>query len=223
MNDYYEDFDTCEEIDDVNTEVYIEEEVADTYDEFTEEYKEEITDVLENMEEEDIASEEFREVENGDDLSEESECSNLEQAYYDLGLSDEEIEALITLPEERSWRQLELVDECRHPDFESQRSFGFDEVIGYREVRYGEKNSQRPDLIQFTDEGINIRENKVYGSADALIRNIEQQTQNRMELFEESLNELTYVISPGHFTMEDAERIAEACYGAGVDVEWAMK
>ena len=88
-----------------------------------------------------------------------------------------------------------------------------------REAEYGEKGSQRPDEIKFTEEGIDIREVKNWSNADALARNIEKQSADRYEMFGEDIHDLTYIVSP-KFTLEECDKLNETCQNSGADIEF---
>ena len=175
---------------------------------------EEVDDVVENeditTEVEDIQEEELTDI-----------PVDIVEQYKKAGLTNAEIEALFTSPTERSWRQVEMVDEVRHREFETQRSFIQGED-GYRDAQHSEKGSQRPDLYKCTDEGIELREDKNWSRAKALSSNITNQAGDRKELYRDELKDLTFVVSP-KFTLEEADYIADTCYKAGADVEWMLK
>ena len=122
-------------------------------------------------------------------------------------------------PDCRSWKDCEILDALQHPDFEVQKSYISDEDDGFCETAYGTKNSQRPDEIRFTEDGIDIREVKNYSSVSSLIQNISKQADTRHGLFGNELNDLTFVVSP-KFTLEECDRIAQACQDADADIEF---
>lgn len=138
--------------------------------------------------------------------------------YHEMGLDDTTIQQILKEPDDRSWRGCENIDALQHPDFFTQQSF-IKDGEGYRDAEYGEKGSQRPDEIKFTEEGINIREIKNWSNADALARNIEKQSAERYEIFGDDLHDLTYVISP-KFTLEECEKLSEACQDSNADIEF---
>lgn len=148
------------------------------------------------------------------DINEDSVVSQ----YIDMGLDNTTIQQILNEPDERSWRGCENIDALQHPDFDVQRSFVKDGE-GYREAEYGEKGSQRPDEIKFTEEGIDIREVKNWSNADALARNIEKQSADRYEMFGEDIHDLTYIVSP-KFTLEECDKLNETCQNSGADIEF---
>lgn len=138
------------------------------------------------------------------------------------------LEALWKDVEFRSPREVELVDAALHPEYESQMIFRTDEVTG-RALRdeNGEwvtdirrsAGTQVPDGFLEDDLGLHIREDKCYGSAANLMRNIEYQTAARRAAFGDNAD-ITYVISP-KFTVEEADRIQQFCEDTlGVSLEW---
>lgn len=139
--------------------------------------------------------------------------------YRDMGLDDSTIDQLFMDPDQRTWRGCENVDALEHPDYSTQISFGKSENDDYEEVAYGTKDSQRPDEIRFTDQGIDIREVKNWSDADALVRNIRDQAGERYELFGDELNDLTFVVSP-KFSLEECDKLEETCRESGADIEF---
>lgn len=137
--------------------------------------------------------------------------------------TDRVMTALTAEPTDRSWRETEIVDEVRYPEYDRQKSFILDAETGeVMEAPYGTKGSQRPDGIMFLDDGsADIREDKNYLRCDALIRNIEQQTESRRKMFGENVR-LTFVIAP-KFTLEEADRISRRCVELGVEIDWQLK
>ena len=139
------------------------------------------------------------------------------------GLSDTEIEQYFTPAGERSWHGHEVADSLRHPEFETQKSYISDGCGGYVECPYGTAGAQRPDMIHFMEDGVEIREDKVYHDVANLTNNIKQQAADRYELWGDSLKDLTFAVADTGFTIEEAERIYEACDKAGADVEFVRK
>lgn len=165
---------------------------------------------------ESIENSEFIDEADGiNDFSEESLISH----YRDIGIDDATIQELMNAPDDRTWRGLENVDALQHPDFDTQKSFISNGEYGYLETSYGTKDSQRPDEIRFSEQGIDIREAKNYSNVDSLIQNISKQAKDRHELFGEDLNDLTFVVSP-KFTLEECERLYQTCHDADADIEF---
>lgn len=135
-----------------------------------------------------------------------------------LDLDDYTIEQIEKSPVDRSWRGCEIIDALQHPDYSTQKSFVKDNN-GYREAKYGEKGSQRPDEILISDEGIDIREVKNWTSANALAKNINKQSSDRYEMFGDDLQDLTYVVSP-KFTIEECDMLYNACKESDADLEF---
>lgn len=169
-----------------------------------------------DINEEAVENSEF--IEEADGINEFSEESLISH-YRDIGIDETTIQQLMNAPDERTWRGLENIDALQHPDFDTQKSFISDGEDSYLETSYGTKDSQRPDEIRFSDNGIDIREAKNYSNVDSLIQNISKQAEDRHELFGKDLNDLTFVVSP-KFTLEECERLYQTCHDADADIEF---
>ena len=159
---------------------------------------------------------------------EESEDESIIEAYRDTMEKD---------PERRSWRDAEHISDyfamMDDADYKSQQIFLRDEngkalqdengnyILGNRR----EKGSIVTDHVAYDDDGkVRIIEDKYYTNADALIRNIREQTRSRREAFGEDVS-ITYRLLPNHsregaYTFESIDKIQAACEEEGVEFEF---
>lgn len=171
----------------------------------------------------------YEEMNESDDIEDDQEIIDLtydemielKEEYEELGYDEDQIEAYLTLPEDRTPRQHEIVTEMLHPDYIPQVSYIADSGE-YFEVPYGTSGSQRPDLVKLDEGHLSMLEAKCYTDVDNLIHNMKEQTALREEGFEENLNDITYIISP-NFTIEDADKIATAMADSKADIEWIYR
>lgn len=146
-------------------------------------------------------------------------------------LSAEMLQALQTSPTERSWQQVELVDQYRHPMYDAQRSFATDPDTGevfqdengeLLECPRNTPGAQRPDLYLKDENGIHLWEDKISYNLDALKTSIRKQTEDRRRAFGDDVN-LTYVVAPT-FTIEEADKLQDYCENRlGVHLDWQFK
>lgn len=193
---------------------------------------------FDDLEEESATPEMAEEITDWDNIFENTDFEDLEETeeinlFQDLEFPDltpEELAALQKSPLERTWQEVELADNVRHSQYETQKSFLTDEETGEvlrdadgkliscnRNVR----GAQRPDGFLEDEEGIHIREDKSYGDLYNLMNNIREQTEKRREGYGEDVD-LTYVVAP-RFNVGEAERLQEFCEQNGVNLEFQLK
>lgn len=155
------------------------------------------------------------------------------QEMDDLGseLTDDTLDALWEEPDNRSYRQAELVDIALHPDYEDQRSILVDAETGkavqdefgnFVDCSRNTKGAQRPDGMLVDENGVHLREVKDYHNVNNLKQNIKHQTEHRRNAFGDDVD-LTYVVSP-NFTLEEAEKLQDFIENKlDVDLEWQLK
>ena len=151
----------------------------------------------------------------------------------DLGaeLADDTLDALWEEPDNRSYRQDELVDIALHQDYEDQRSILVDAETGkavqdefgnFVDCSRSTKGSQRPDGMLVDENGVHLREVKDYHNINNLKQNIKHQTEDRRNAFSDDVD-LTYVVAP-NFTLEEAEKLQDYVENKlGVDLDWQLK
>lgn len=155
------------------------------------------------------------------------------QEMDDLGskLTDDTLDALWEEPDNRSYRQAELVDIALHPDYEDQRSILVDAETGkavqdefgnFVDCSRNTKGAKRPDGMLVDENGVHLREVKVYRNVNNLKQNIKHQTEDRRNAFGDDVD-LTYVVAP-NFTLEEAEKLQDYVENKlDVDLEWQLK
>lgn len=175
---------------------------------------------------------EFEEMEKEirEEISESAEAEELEEELEEMELSELEI-ALLKSPEQRNWRETELVDIYRHPKYQAQLAFATDPDTGealrdengdWVHCARNTLGAQVPDGFYEDEFGIHIREAKDVGTMEDLIGYMTNQTLKRREAFGEDID-LVFAISP-RFSVREAEKIqAFANKYLGVEVDYQLK
>ena len=168
-----------------------------------------------------------------DDLTEEQTSELDSENLGDLlpDLDEETMEALATAVGDRDWRQTELVDLARHPDYDGQRSILVDLETGeavldengeFVDCARNTPGCQRPDGMLVSESDVVIREVKNYSDLANLKQNIKHQTEARYTAFGEGLD-LTYVVAP-NFTVGEADELCRYVEDElGANLEWQLK
>ena len=143
-------------------------------------------------------------------------------------LDDQTLQALWKDVQDRSPREVELVDAALHPEYESQKIFLTNETGKAMQDEQGNwitethriSGSQAPDGFFQDPEGVvHLREQKNYTNASNLMRNITEQTASRRAAFGDDVD-ITYTLAP-NFTVQQAEKIQAYCEDElGVSIEW---
>lgn len=143
-------------------------------------------------------------------------------------LDDQTLQALWKDIQDRSPREVELVDAALHPEYESQKIFLTNETGKAMQDEQGNwitethriSGSQAPDGFFQDPEGVvHLREQKNYTNASNLMRNITEQTASRRAAFGDDVD-ITYTLAP-NFTVQQAEKIQAYCEDKlGVSIEW---
>lgn len=226
--DFGDDFDICEY--EVDAEICDNPEAVDIAECISEEADVDQLSDLEDLG--DIDNLEFPlDVSNADESLSDFDLWKLKMDDLGAELTDDTLDALWEEPNNRSYRQTELVDTALHPDYEDQRSILVDVETGkavqdefgnFVDCSRNIKGSQRPDGMLVDENGVHIREVKDYHNVNNLKQNIKHQTEDRRSAFGDDVD-LTYVVAP-NFTLEEAEKLQDYVENKlGTDLEWQLK
>lgn len=179
---------------------------------------------------------EFDEMDSAPDALE-LEADDLDCELHRLNpdMDEETLCALSKDVQDRTPREVELVDLARHPGYEDQLSFACDDVTGEAlldengdlvQVPRNMRGSQRPDgALQLKDGTWDFRECKSYSGSSAynnLRTTIREQSDNRYAALGDNQH-TTFVIAANDLTVHDADRLQQLAQDCGCDLEFQTK